>query len=155
MSIQTTTRLRDAIVMAGVLIDGVSVKQDGVAASVTVSPPALQAAAQPVINAFDWSQAAQDAFDLTQGRLAASALTSATISTNQLAALVRAVVLLVLDEFNLHTTAVDAILSAVAAATSLADLKTRVALITALPIRTKGQLITALTTKISAGSADS
>jgi hypothetical protein len=66
----------------------------------------------------------------------------------------KAIVLLVLDEFNLHADKHNAILDAVDAATSLADLKTRVAAIPNYPQRTAVQLINAIKAKIDAGQAE-
>lgn len=66
----------------------------------------------------------------------------------------RAIVLLVLDEFNNHALKINAILDAVDQATSLADLKTRVAAIPDYPQRTTAQLITAIKNAIDSGSAD-
>lgn len=159
MSQHTTIARLQTQVAAVCPIDGVSVGVFGQSASVRIdfqaaATPAQRTAAQGVVDTFDWSQAAQAAFDLAQGRMAASALTTATISTNQLAALVRTVVLLILDELNTHSSTVTAILNAVDAATSLVDLKTRIALIADLPQRTKSQLLTAMTNKIAAGAAD-
>lgn len=62
--------------------------------------------------------------------------------------IVRAFMLVVIDEFNLHSTRLNAILDAVDAATSLADFKTRVALIPDIPQRTNGQLRTAIGNKL-------
>ena len=56
----------------------------------------------------------------------------------------RAFMLMVLSEFNAHTAKVNAILSAIGAATTLANLKTAVAAITDLPVRTEQQLRTAI-----------
>lgn len=66
--------------------------------------------------------------------------------------LVYALSLMILDEFNLHTTFESALLSAIAAATSLANLQTRVAAITAIPQRTAAQVQNAIIAKISATS---
>ena len=77
-----------------------------------------------------------------------------TDSKNFQAKLLKSFVLTALDELNLHTTFEAAMLSAVAAASSLADLKTRFAAITPVPQRTKANLITAMTNQINAGNAD-
>ena len=68
--------------------------------------------------------------------------------------LLRAALFVLVDELNLRTTSFNALLAAVAAATSLADLKTRVAAITPYPTRTMQQAITAVTNKIDSGAAD-
>jgi hypothetical protein len=59
-------------------------------------------------------------------------------------ALWRGLVKIMLDEFNNHADKHNAILNAVDAATSLADLKTRVAAIPDYPQRTPAQIIKAL-----------
>lgn len=66
----------------------------------------------------------------------------------------RAVILLILDEFNLHAAKFNAILDAIDAATTLPDLKTRVGLIPNYPDRTNTQLIAGIKAKINAGSVD-
>ena len=55
-----------------------------------------------------------------------------------------AVVQLMLDEFNRHGTFESQLLAAIAAANSLANLQTRVAAISAVPQRTKAQLVAAV-----------
>lgn len=57
---------------------------------------------------------------------------------------------LILDEFNRHTTWESAVMSAIAAATSLANLQTRIAAITPVPARTQNDMVTAIKNKISA-----
>lgn len=66
----------------------------------------------------------------------------------------RAILLIVLDEFNAHANKLNAILTAVDDATSLADLKTRVAAIPDYPQRTQAQLINAIKAQIDSGAAD-
>ena len=60
-------------------------------------------------------------------------------SSDMHGALARAVLLALVDELNLHALKVNAILDAVDAATSLADLKSRIALIADYPARTIAQ----------------
>lgn len=59
-------------------------------------------------------------------------------------ALLRAVLLILLDELNLHAVRTNAILSAIDAAASLGALRTAVALIQDIPTRTVQQLRTAI-----------
>ncbi len=66
----------------------------------------------------------------------------------------RAILLVVLDEFNLLRERVNDIAADVAAATSLADLKTRWAARSAMADRTPAQLKTAVANKLNSGSAD-
>ena len=58
--------------------------------------------------------------------------------------LMRALMLVILDEFNNHALKINSILDAVDAATSLADLKTRIAAIPDYPQRTADQIRTAI-----------
>lgn len=60
----------------------------------------------------------------------------------------RAFMLLVMDEFNAHGAKVNAILTAIDNASTLANLKTAVAAITDLPTRTEQQLRTAIRSKL-------
>lgn len=62
--------------------------------------------------------------------------------------LLRAVVLVLLDELNLHSTVTTAILQAAASATSLADFKARMGQIPPIPQRTVQQLRTAILNKL-------
>lgn len=68
--------------------------------------------------------------------------------------LVRAVAATLLDELNSHADKINSILSAVDAATSLADLKSRIALINDYPQRTLAQAKTSILNKIDSGEAD-
>jgi hypothetical protein len=98
------------------------------------------------------TQAQVDAARLTRQRNAAKdALASNEQQSN---ALIRAVVLLMLDEFNAHSAKTNAILDAIDGATSLANLKTAVSAIANLPIRTNQQLRIAIENKLDAGDAD-
>jgi hypothetical protein len=57
-TISPAARLHDDLTKAGVLVDSVSIGTRGDATTVTVHPASQQAAAQPIINAFDWSDQA-------------------------------------------------------------------------------------------------
>jgi hypothetical protein len=70
------------------------------------------------------------------------------------AKLLRALLLIVLDEFNLHAEKINAILTAIDSGSTLAQVKTNIAAIADYPTRTKANLITAMTNKINAGDAD-
>lgn len=67
---------------------------------------------------------------------------------------VRAVAAVLLDELNSHALKINSILDAVDAATSLADLKTRIGLIADYPQRTLAQAKTSINNKIDSGEAD-
>lgn len=66
----------------------------------------------------------------------------------------RALALVVLDENNVMREWIESFKAATAAATSLANLQTRVAALSAMPDRTKTQLLNAVVAKITDGSAD-
>lgn len=67
----------------------------------------------------------------------------------------RAVMLVILDELNLHATKINAILTAIDNGSTLAQVKTNIAAIADYPARTAGQLRTAVEGKLTAGDADS
>lgn len=66
----------------------------------------------------------------------------------------RAIAAVLLDELNAHALKINSILDAVDAATSLADLKTRIGLIADYPQRTLAQAKTSINNKIDSGEAD-
>jgi hypothetical protein len=68
--------------------------------------------------------------------------------------LMRAALAVIFDEMNLHALKINQILDAMDAATTLADLKTRVAAINDYPARTMAQAVTAVKNKITTGGAD-
>lgn len=141
-------RLTEAIIAAGVPIRGVSIGEEGSAPSVTVVPAGLQSAAQATINAFDWSVNAERAWQALRDR-------GELIAAGDLGAKGRqALMLVLLDELNLHALKINSILDAVDGATTLAQLKAAVLLITDYPQRTRQQLVTALTNKVNAGDVD-
>lgn len=68
--------------------------------------------------------------------------------------LMRALLAALLDELNLHASKINSILSAVDAATSLADLKSRIGAIADYPQRTMAQAVASIKTKIYDGDVD-
>ncbi len=70
-------RLDAAIRTAGIAIVGIGGKP-GDSTTIRVSPPSLQVAAQPTIDAFDWSDTAQSAWDAQQIKQQAKAALVAT-----------------------------------------------------------------------------
>jgi hypothetical protein len=66
--------------------------------------------------------------------------------------LVRALMEVILDEFNLHALKHNAILDSADAATSFADFKARMVLVPDYPARTAAQLVNAIKTKIAASA---
>ena len=88
------------------------------------------------------ARAAVDAAALSAGRDAmANRLTGVE-------ALERAVLFVILDEFNLHKDKLNAILTAVGTSTNYASLKTNIGAIPDYPTRTASQLITSVRTKL-------
>ena len=69
-------------------------------------------------------------------------------------ALLRAAMLVIVDEFNNHADKTNAILTAIDNATSLANLKTAIAAIADLPQRNGAQLRAAANNKLDSGDAD-
>ena len=144
-------RLRQTLRDAGVLIDDVSIGVEGQSSTVKVFPASLQASAQPHINAFDWSAAADSDYDNLQHRAIAKALLSDPIEH---AKLLRALAEITKDEINLLRQWLVSFKAQVAAATTLADLKTRVATLPAMPDRTLAQLKTAMESRLDSGTVD-
>ena len=145
-------RLDNAIKAAGVPIVGISVGSEGVSSTVRVQPASLQAAAQPTIDAFDWSDAAEAAWENLRTR--ADAIAQGASGKNADAKLKRAIAAVLLDEINTLRGWLTAFKAQVALATNLADLKTRVATLPNTPDRTLAQAQTALAAKINAGTVD-
>ncbi|SEO77879.1 hypothetical protein [Nitrosovibrio sp. Nv6] len=82
-------------------------------------------------------QAARDAVDAAE--LVARRDSEASQLTN-LEGVLRAFMLIVLDEFNAHANKTNSMLDAMDASTSLADMKTRIGQIADYPLRTEEQL---------------
>jgi hypothetical protein len=136
---------------------GVSVPTIGTSVGVRIdfdvaANQAQRDAAQNVVDTFDWSQAAHDTWQLATFRT--TAVDNSQVTQQQDAMFTRALCLTAMDEFNAHALKINAILDAVDAATSLADLKSRVALISDYPQRTKTQLYNAIVARIQDGTAD-
>lgn len=145
--IELTFRLDSDIRAIPLAIDGISgVVSPYNPATVIVSPTNLQSQAQPIIDAFDGSQAAQDAWVTSQTHARANSFMS-VLDANSRA--YRAVASIMVDEINALRDWVTSFKAAVAAATSLADLKTRVAALNDLPDRTLAQAKTAFINKIN------
>lgn len=145
MAIKYLTRLTAHLIANGVAVVGVD--SDGL-----VSPSNLQSAADPIIAAFDDSDAAQLAWENLQARTTAQA----QLDTDKSAALKisRAVAALTIDEINTLRQWLVSFKTEVAAATNLADLKTRVATLPNTPDRTLAQAVTAIKNKIDAGTVE-
>lgn len=115
----------------------------------------LSAQAQPseaTLNAVVWSPAIEANALLVQDRPKLVALL--TSNNAQHAKLMRALMLTILDELNLHAVKMNAILTAIDNGATVAAIKTNILAIADYPARTKANLITTLTTKINVGDAD-
>lgn len=152
MSIHTAPRLDAAIRAGGIAIDGVSIGTAGTKATYLVTPASLQASAQSIIDAFDDSASADAAYLNTSARVQAS--NGIAADTTALYKVLRAEAALMIDEINTLRQWITSFKAEVAAATTLADLKTRVATLPTLADRTIAQAKTAMQTKISAGAVD-
>lgn len=147
------SRLDAAIRSANIPIDGVSGVQGSVRIDFKASATGpQQTQAQGIADTHDWSaaadvtQAAKDAKVLAQDAITNGAAQNADSNRRLIIGLTQ----MISDEFNTHTTWNSALTSAIAAATSLANLQTRVAAITAIPQRTEAQVRTAIIAKINA-----
>ncbi len=149
--IQLSDRLESSFQNAGLNLDGFSgVVSPWNPATVSVFPSNLQTTAQPVINAFDGSQAAQDAWNaLPQDQKSAVRLIN-TLTPDARA--YRAIAALAIDEINTLREWIVAFKAATAAASSLANLQTRVAALPDLPDRTLAQAKTAFINKVNSGT---
>lgn len=118
----------------------VSIGAFGDSASVRTTPAATPAV-QAVIDAFDWSDAAQDLWEHSKQRAAAKA---AIDKVDDLERLVRAVVKRVVSEDNRFADWITQFKAATAASSTLANFKSGVAALPDTPDRTYAQARTAL-----------
>lgn len=144
-------RLTEAVRAAVPAVTGVSIGTHGVSASVAVVPASQQAAAQATIDAFDWSSPAQVAWENQKSRTEAEGEVTAVTNRGKV---LRALAAVLVDEINILRGWLVSFKAEVAAATNLADLKTRVAGLPNTPDRTLAQAKTAVANKISSGNAD-
>ncbi len=149
--IELTNRLYSELQNAALSVDGISgVVNPYNPATVVVYPSNLQTAAQPTINAFDGSQAAQDAWNLIpQSQKDAVLLINLM---HEYPRAYRAVAGLIVDELNNIRQWTVAFKGQVALATTFADLKTRVATLANLPDRTLAQAKSAFISKVNSGT---
>jgi hypothetical protein len=143
--IKNLARLDRAIRLAMVDITGVN--SNGL-----VSPAGLQAAAQPTIDAFDDSDTAQNAAENQAYR--GTAQIRLDDDRTDLYKILRAEADVLVGELNILRQWFMSFKAEVAAATSLADLKSRVATLPDTPDRTLSQALTALKNTISQGNVD-
>ncbi len=149
--IELTDRLYGSLQNAAISVDGISgMVSPYNPATVVVYPSNLQAAAQATINAFDGSQAAQDAWNAIPSAQKQAVLLINLLDANARA--YRAVAALAIDEINALREWIVSFQAAVAAATSLANLQTRVAALPNLPDRTLSQAKSAFINKVNSGT---
>ncbi len=149
--IQLTDRLYSELQNASVSVDGISgVVSPYNPATVSVQPSNLQASAQATINAFDGSQAAQDAWNAIPSAQKQAVLLINLLDANARA--YRAIAALAIDEINTLREWIVSFQAAVAAASSLANLQTRVAALPSLPDRTLAQAKAAFINKVNSGT---
>ncbi len=146
---ELTDRLTNDLQNQSIYIDSISgMVSPYNPATVQVSPANLQSAAQPFINVFDGSQAAQDAWTQRVVNYRSRALGYMS-SPDPDARAYRAVAALAIDEINTLREWIVSFQAAVAAASSLANLQTRVAALPNLPDRTLAQAKTAFINKVN------
>jgi hypothetical protein len=151
-SIQLTDKLFSELQNAALAIDGISgVVSPWNPAVVSVQPSNLQASAQATINAFDGSQGAYDTWVATVTSAQKEAVTFMQRQDGTSKAY-RAVAALAVDEINTLRQWIVAFKVEVAAAATLADLKTRVAALPNLPDRTLAQAKAAFINKVNSGT---
>ncbi len=149
--IELTDRLYDSLQNAGVSVDGISgVVSPWNPATVSVQPSNLQASCQATINAFDGSDAAQTTWNaIPQDQKGAVRLIN-LLDANARA--YRAIASLTIDEIDTLREWIVAFKVATAAASSLANLQTRVAALPDLPDRTLVQAKSAFINKVNSGT---
>ncbi len=151
-SIQLTDKLFSELQNAGLGIEGISgVLSPWNPVPVGVQPSNLQVSAQSVINAFDGSQGAYDTWASTITQTQKEAV-GFMLRLDAEAKAYRAVAALAIDEINTLREWIMAFKAATAAATSLANLQTRVAALPDLPDRTLAQAKTAFIAKVNGGT---
>lgn len=146
-----TARLLVTIQAAVPAVTDVSVGVIGQPATVSVRPANQQAAAQATIDAFDWSAGAQAAWENLQARTLAVVLLADPAGAYKL---IRAVADAARDSDNVLRAWLAAFKVEVAAATNLADLKTRVAALPAMPAISNATLRIAITNRVNDGTVD-
>ncbi len=151
-AIQLTDKLFSELQNAALAIDGISgVVSPWNPATVAVQPSNQQSSAQATINAFDGSQGAYDTWVATVTQAQKDAVTfMQRLEANPKA--YRAIAALALDEINTLREWIVSFQAAVAAASSLANLQTRVAALPNLPDRTLAQAKAAFINKVNSGT---
>jgi hypothetical protein len=151
----TLTRLTAALVAVNPNIVGVSgtgPADAGYTWAVGYAPSGGEiTAVNAALAAFDWSAGAQTTWENLQDRAGAIVALGLTDREHKL---LRAAFDVTRDEVNVLRAWLAAFKTEVAAATTLADLKTRVATLPATPARTLAQLKTAITNRVNDGTVD-
>jgi hypothetical protein len=144
----------NAAVAAVCPIDGLARLTDGTVRIdfKAAATAAQRAAGQSVAAGWDFSAAGEAGRDNAANRTAGDGLITSDGSGN--GKVVRAVAAVLVDEINALRDWVTSFKAAMAAASSLANLQTRVAALASLPDRTLGQAQAAVQAKIDAGTVD-
>lgn len=141
-------RLQSLLVAAG--INGVTFNGDGPTLTMSFLAETTQAqkdTAAAILAAFDWSDAAQNAWLLQLERDEAVAIFDGTDGAARVS---RAMTYIMVDEINSLRGWITSFKAAVAAATNLANLQTRVAALATMPDRTNTQARSAVVNKVAA-----
>lgn len=149
-------RLSEAITNAGIpleRIEGSSGPGNYLLVFQAVATQPQQDQAASIASSFDWSFTAHLEWLAAKAK-AADRAAAQSDSTDGLARILRGVVIVLVDELNDLRQWITSFKSAVAAASNLADLKTRVAALANTPARTLAQARNAVANKISDGEAD-
>lgn len=150
-----TARLHDAIAavcpIVGVSIGRVNDKNTWRFTAKPEATPAQISDAEAVIATWDSSQSADDAATKVSERTVAVAMLA---SAGHEAKLLRALLLTILEEMNLHAARIKSILDAIDGASTLAQVKTAVAAIADPPQRTAGDVRASMANKLNIGAAD-
>ncbi len=148
---QLNDRLYSDLQNAGISVDGIGgMVSPYNPATVVIFPSNLQAPSQATINAFDGSQSAQDAWNLIPQDQKGAVRLINLLDANARA--YRAVAAMAIDEINTLREWIVAFQAQVALASTLADLKTRVAGLPNLPDRTLAQAKAAFISKVNNGT---
>lgn len=137
---------------AGIPVNGVI--GAGASASIDYKPEATAAQrtqGASILAAFDWSAAAEAARQVIRNRAEGAAAFLASTAIGQV---LRAEVLVLVDEINLLRQWITSFKAAVAASSSLADLKTRTAALANMPDRTAAQAKNAIVSKVQSTSSN-
>jgi hypothetical protein len=137
----------------GIIVDSVSVGKEGDPKTVKVMPASKQTAAQPTIDAYDWSKEAAKQAQHTNDRTRAAAAVPFGAGQDQ-GIVLRAEASLLVDEINALRERNNQLTACIAKADTLTTLKSCAAALPVLPARTLDQAVNALGQKITSGATE-